>query len=436
MIVKVPLGTVVRQLSRNDPRRERDEWEDEQDALAGLSADEVKAKMRERRWVHYPRYSDNNEKRDVFKEAEYTFLKQERDRRMAWRRREIYNPLQLDLDKEISDTESADAPLGLRRRNFIGHLIAAGGAGGLGNPYFHSLDNRSPKYATCGHEGERITLALELKLLADIALVGLPNAGKSTLLRALTGGRVRTEVAGYAFTTLNPVVGVVRVAQDGTFEGGLSPGMVHDETLIEVQQEQYKMQRGDYAFSPTRNQRHDSEIASGHSFDIAETFRFTVADNPGLISGSSKNTGLGHSFLRAMDRSLALVYVVDLSGIEPWEDLRVLREELEQYQPGFSAKAQMVIANKADLLAEDAHPAEVLQAKKKLKQLEQHVLEMHGGRKLDVIPASAKFSQNLSRVVVEMQRHVVNARTIARELQPTATVQVSRHEDLGAQRQE
>ncbi|EDR10369.1 uncharacterized protein LACBIDRAFT_147915, partial [Laccaria bicolor S238N-H82] len=181
-------------------------------------------------------------------------------------------------------------------------LVAGGGLGGLGNPHFTTTDNRSPKFATRGQEGERITLSLELKLLADVGLVGMPNAGKSTLLRALTGGRAKSEIAGYAFTTLNPIVGITRI-------------------------------------------RH------GHHFDLFESFRFTIADNPGLISRASENVGLGHAFLRSMERSLALVYVVDLSAPNPWDELRVLFEELEKYQPGMSSKARMVVANKADLLA-------------------------------------------------------------------------------------
>lgn len=429
LIVKVPIGTVVRQLARDDSRRAKDEWEAEQEALADLTPEEKLAKMRDNRWVHYPRASEINAKRDAFKEAEYTFYQQEKERRYARRKRDLYEPIELDLDKEEMGPDNTDSPLGSRRREYIGHLVASGGSGGLGNPYFLSSDNRSPKFATRGQEGERITLSLELKLLADIGLVGMPNSGKSTLLRALTGGRVKTEIAGYAFTTLNPIVGVVRVAEDGTFEGGTAPGMVHEDTVVEDQRQRELMDRGQYAEALTRNQvAEDQEnilvddsgipLGSGHRFDIAETFRFTIADNPGLISGASDNVGLGHSFLRAMERSLALVYVVDLSGPSPADELRVLREELEQYQPGMSAKARMVIANKADLLAGDGDPIEIEQAKEKLRSLERYVheemlIQTPGSpeqQTLEVIPISAKFSQNLSKVVTAMQRHVEDAR--------------------------
>jgi GTP-binding protein len=313
-----------------------------------------------------------------------------------------------------------DAPLGARHREPLGHLVASGGLGGLGNPHFLSQVNRAPKFATRGQPGERITLALELKILSDVGFVGMPNAGKSTLLRALTGGRAKSEVASYAFTTLNPIVGIVRVAADGTFEGGIKSGQIHDETVIEQQQERERMQRGEYATALTRNQtaeRHTSLRADadrgGYHFDMAETFRFTIADNPGLISDSSENVGLGISFLRSMERSLALAYIVDLSSPAPWDELLVLREELEKYQPGMSRKARIVVANKADLLGGEGEPDAVAEAKAKLRRLEEFVaarLVSGEGRRLDVVPVSAKYSQNLTRVVGLMRTYVEEAR--------------------------
>lgn len=436
LIIKVPLGTVVRELKRDDPRRAKDEWEAEEESLEGLTLAEKRSKLRDNRWVHYPRYGEENMQRDAFKESEASLYKQERERRFQRRKRALQQPIYLDLDKEEGVALAVDAPLGIRQHEPLGHLIASGGLGGLGNPHFLSPINRSPKFATRGHEGERITLSLELKLLADIGLVGMPNAGKSTLLRSLTGGRAKSEVAGYAFTTLNPVVGVVRVAEDGTFEGGVSGNLVHDETWVEEQREQEKMERGEYANTLTRNQTRsrqeiqtsaskfgDSDINrskikpetsyhGGHQFDIVETFRFTIADNPGLISRASENVGLGHSFLRSMERSLALVYVVDLSGPAPWDELRVLREELEKYQPGMSSKARMVVANKADLLGGGGDPVTVEKAKEKLRHLEEFVkteMVVHN-RTLDVVPTSAKFSQNMTKVAGLMQIYVEEAR--------------------------
>ncbi|KAJ7494747.1 GTPase, partial [Mycena galericulata] len=420
LIIRVPLGTVVREIPRGDSRRSKDEWEAEEESCEGLNTGERLEKMRDNRWVHYPRFGETNITRDSFKAAEQALYQQERERRFARRQRELESPIYLDLDKELDSSKAVDAPLGARHRQPRGHLVASGGLGGLGNPHFLSQLNRAPKFATRGQPGERITLSLELKILADVGFVGMPNAGKSTLLRALTGGRAKSEVASYAFTTLNPVVGIVRVAADGTFEGGVKTGQVHDETIIEEQLERERMRRGEYATALTRNQteqRHESPRVDtdrgGYHFDMAETFRFTIADNPGLISDSSENVGLGHSFLRSMERSLALAYIVDLSAPAPWDELLVLREELEKYQHGMSRKARIVIANKADLLGGDGDAAAVADAKAKLQRLEEFVaarMVSGEGLRLDVVPVSAKFSQNLTRVVGLMRTYVQDAR--------------------------
>ncbi|KAJ7756449.1 GTPase [Mycena maculata] len=420
LIIRVPLGTIVREIARGDSRRSKDEWEAEEESFEGLNTGERLEKMRDNRWVHYPRFGETNITRDSFKAAEQALYAQERERRFARRQRELEEPINLDLDKEMDTSKSVDAPLGARHREPRGFLVASGGLGGLGNPHFLSQLNRAPKFATRGQPGERITLALELKILSDVGFVGMPNAGKSTLLRALTGGRAKSEVASYAFTTLNPVVGIVRVASDGTFEGGVKAGQVHDDTIVEEQQERERMQSGEYANALTRNQtaeRHESlrvdTDRGGYHFDLAETFRFTIADNPGLISDSSENVGLGHSFLRSMERSLALAYIVDLSAPAPWDELLVLRDELEKYQLGMSRKARIVIANKADLLGGDGDAAAVADAKAKLRRLEEFVAAQMltgDGLRLDVVPVSAKFSQNLTRVVGLMRTYVQDAR--------------------------
>ncbi|KAF8180134.1 GTPase [Pholiota molesta] len=411
LVIKVPVGTIVRQLPWDDPRRAHDAWEAEEESLEGLEAADKRDKMREKRWVHYPLYQDANVERDTFKDAEDAHYKAERIRRYESRKKAMEHPIHLDLNTETTFERADDAPLGTRHQEPLGHLVASGGLGGLGNPHFVSADNRSPKFATRGLEGERLTLSLELKLLADIGLVGMPNAGKSTLLRALTGGRAKSEVAGYAFTTLNPVVGIVRVAEDGTFEGAISGQSVHEETWKEEQAARQREESGELATSLTRNQTAEeiSELATapvkpGHHFDLFETFRFTIADNPGLIARASENVGLGHAFLRSMERSLALVYVVDLSIDNPWEELAVLRDELEKYQPGMSEKGRIVVANKATSLQETETRS------RKLEQYVKNDMVLPDGRTMDVVPTSAKFSQNLNKLVALMQTYVEEER--------------------------
>lgn len=443
-VVRVPLGTIVRELPPDDPRRAKSEFEVEEEMMEGLDLEERRQFVRDKRWVHYPGYADANLRRDTFQDAEKIMYHEERERRLL-RRQRAMTQLYLDLDRaeDIEEAKDPNAPLGLPRNRNLGHLLASGGAGGFGNPHFNSTTNRSPKFATRGYDGEWASFSLELKLLADIGLVGMPNAGKSTLLRALTSGRARTEVAGYAFTTLNPVVAVVRVAEDGSFEG-CSASDVYDETVVEEERETALMESGAYANSLTRNQRtatltdlradpgDDAQTASLNVVNSMEAFRFTVADNPGLIEDASDNVGLGHSFLRSIERSPALVYVVDLSSPAPWDDLRVLKDELEKYKAGMSPKARMVIANKADLLGGDgSDEVAVAEAKEKLRKLEEFVrTEMstvrdHGNeeegssasnqqglqsRPLDVIPISAKFNMNIQRVVMLMRRYVEEAR--------------------------
>jgi GTP-binding protein len=195
----------------------------------------------------------------------------------------------------VFDGESGEL-LGDLREEGTRLQVARGGRGGRGNACFTSSTNQAPRRADEGAPGEERHLRLELRLLADVGLVGLPNAGKSTLLRRVSAARPK--VADYPFTTLTPHLGVV----------------------------------GDS----------DEE--------------FVLADVPGLISGAHQGSGLGHRFLRHLLRTRFLVYLIDVSeasGREPVEDFRTLREEVQQYGHGLERLPAMVAANKIDILYDD-----------------------------------------------------------------------------------
>lgn len=221
-------------------------------------------------------------------------------------------------DYKSSDEESEEETASMSRLEFLADLVedsdqvvvAKGGRGGRGNAFMRRLGQNRPAVAEreVGSPGDRAVLILEMKSLADVGLVGLPNVGKSTLLRALS--RAKPEVADYAFTTLRPQL-----------------GMLH----------------------------------------YPDTSSLTVADIPGLIRGASNNRGLGHRFLRHVERSQALAYVLDLSrgvgvdeGPGPLQQFQMLQEELELYGAGLTSKAALLIANKADKVPDAAAAAEAL----------------------------------------------------------------------------
>ena len=177
-------------------------------------------------------------------------------------------------------------------------LVAQGGQGGKGNVHFKSSLNRAPRKAGTGSEGEEREIRLEMKLLADVGLLGFPNAGKSTFVRAVSAATPK--VADYPFTTLHPNLGVVSV----------------------------------------------------------EAFRsFVIADIPGLIEGAADGVGLGSLFLRHVQRTRVLLHLVDMApfdeGVDPVEQVRAIENELRKYDPGMLEKPRWLVLNKGDLLSEE-----------------------------------------------------------------------------------
>ena len=185
-------------------------------------------------------------------------------------------------------------------------MIAKGGHGGRGNSHFATSAVRAPTYAEKGEPGEEKNIRLELKILADVGLLGFPSVGKSSLIRKVSGAR--PEVAAYHFTTLTPVLGVVSL---------------------------------------------DAERS------------FVMADIPGLIEGASQGTGLGDEFLRHVERTKVLIHVLDAAGSEgrdPLNDFHVINNELELYSPELAKKKQIVAANKIDLIEDPAKLEELRKA--------------------------------------------------------------------------
>lgn len=207
-----------------------------------------------------------------------------------------------DTGELIGDLVKADDEL----------LVAKGGHHGLGNARFKSSTNRAPRQCTPGYPGDMRNLRLELKLLADVGLLGLPNAGKSTLIRAVSAARPK--VADYPFTTLHPNLGVVRVG---------------------------------------------------------EARSFVIADIPGVIEGAAEGAGLGLQFLRHLARTRLLLHLVDIAPLgdhsDPIHDVRVIAKELKKFSPELAARERWLVLNKIDLLPEDEREARCKQIVKALK---------------------------------------------------------------------
>jgi GTP-binding protein len=203
--------------------------------------------------------------------------------------------------------------------------VARGGKGGRGNTHFATSTNQAPRTAEQGTKGDERELVLELKLLADVGLVGFPNAGKSTLISVISAAKPK--IADYPFTTLTPNLGIVRYAE-------------------------------------------------GKSF--------TVADIPGLIEGAHRGKGLGIQFLRHIERTKVLVFLIESTSEHPKDDYRILLHELKEYNPSLAKKPRLVALTKTDLLDDTAV--------KKLKKL---TFE----RGVAVVPISAAIRDNLDELL-------------------------------------
>lgn len=314
VVITVPVGTIVRELERYDPaaeeemnmkawkavqkqkkreEREREalqkereesgveEWEDELAAQSKTKTSQLedeeddldKQDPQREKWLLYPGMSKNE-----MKSADFP--------RLPRRTRHLHQPpapVYLDL------SQPTPQPI----------LLATGGIGGLGNTHFTSRDHPRPLFATKGDDAVTMKITLELKLLADVGLVGLPNAGKSTLLRALTNSRTR--VGNWAFTTLQPNIGTV-VLDKYSGRPIASPA-----------------RKASLAALGTEDEAHDPRT------------RFTVADIPGLIEGAHLDKGLGIAFLRHVERAGVLAFVIDLSAGNAVQALQSLWREVYLY---------------------------------------------------------------------------------------------------------
>lgn len=218
--------------------------------------------------------------------------------------------LKMPVGTIISDAETGEVLYELLKPGEM-ITIAKGGDGGFGNMRFKSAINRAPRQKTPGWPGEKKDLKLELKVLADVGLLGMPNAGKSTLISAISNARPR--IADYPFTTLHPNLGVVRVGPEQSF---------------------------------------------------------VVADLPGLIEGASEGAGLGHQFLRHLQRTRLLLHVVDLApfdGADPVAQAKAIVGELRKYDPALYEKPRWLVLNKLDMVPADEREARVKDFVKRFK---------------------------------------------------------------------
>jgi GTP-binding protein len=248
--------------------------------------------------------------------------------------------LEIDLSKDVAARPGTHAKgewvadLTEHGKQFV---LCKGGRGGLGNRNFATAARQTPRFAQPGEPGEEGDFLFELRIMAEVGLVGYPNAGKSTLLTAIS--RARPKIAPYPFTTLHPQIGIV---------------------------------------------------------EYADFHRLTVCDVPGLIEGASKNVGLGHEFLRHIERCKILVLLLDMAGTDnraPWDDYKQLLNELKLYDPALLDKPRLVVANKMD---EPVAGENLKKFKKKIK-------------KVSLLPISAAFDQGLEKFRETIHKEIEEA---------------------------
>ncbi len=246
--------------------------------------------------------------------------------------------LRMPVGTIISDAETGDVLTELLEPD-VPVLICKGGDGGFGNLHYKSSTNRAPRQKTPGWPGEQRKLKLELRLLADVGLLGMPNAGKSTLIASVSNARPK--IADYPFTTLHPNLGVVRVGPEQSF---------------------------------------------------------VVADIPGLIEGASEGAGLGHRFLRHLQRTRLLLHVVDMApfdeAVDPVKDARAIVAELKKYDPALHAKPRWLVLNKLDMVPKENRPALVKEFVRRLRW------------KGPVFEISALAREGLQPLIHAIYRHV------------------------------
>ena len=309
LIVKVPCGTLVWQLKDTTPPIEK--------------------KMRR----------DDDEEEDE-EQSENMMLGTSTGKRPLFRTSQGKSALEIDLSKEPEDAETPDgienkgtlvADLTTHGQQFV---LCKGGRGGLGNRNFATARHQTPRFAQPGEPGTEGEFLLELRIMAEIGLVGYPNAGKSTLLTAIS--RARPKIAAYPFTTLTPQVGIL---------------------------------------------------------EYADWKRLTVCDVPGFIEGAHNNVGLGHEFLRHIERCKIIVLLLDMAGTDnrkPWDDYKQLLKELELYDPALLGKDRLVVANKMDEAV----------AEKNLKEFKKKI------KRVSVLPISAAFDQGLEKFKLTIREAV------------------------------